>query len=114
MADFLEHDFDNPVHRQRRRRLSPILEGEILEPQSEPERRIRVTIATERRRHNTLPQQVVIFVAFFVLALIAFRSPGALILLAVLIPNTIWIALGVVVGALVLISIRERLAGRDF
>jgi hypothetical protein len=49
-----------------------------------------------------------------VLALILLRSPGALILLAVLIPAWFWGALGVIVATLIIASIRERSRGRPF
>jgi uncharacterized protein (DUF983 family) len=39
---------------------------------------------------------------------------GALLLLAVLVPPTLWIALAIIVAMLVIIAVRERLAGRYF
>jgi hypothetical protein len=90
--------------RQRRRRPPPILEGEIIEPQSEP-RIHRVTVEhrhVDRRRQGIGPQRVVIVVAFAILALILVRSPGALILLGAIIPHWVWVTLGVIVAALVI------------
>jgi hypothetical protein len=56
---------------------------------------------------------VVVGDAIIVLLLILFRAPGALILLAVIIPAWFWLALGVM-ATLVIVSIRERLAGHPF
>ena len=111
MADFLEYDFDNPAHRQRRRRQPLPLEGEILEP--EPEQPT-VHVVHHYRRHGPTPQRIVIIAAFAILALVLLRSPGALVLLAVMIPSWVWLALGVIVAVLVLVSIREHRAGRHF
>jgi hypothetical protein len=108
----LEWDYDNPKHRQSRRRPHPPLEGEILEPQSESEPRIHVNVNVHHRRSGNLPRFVIVG-ALLILAVIMLRSPGALILLGALIPSTVWIALAIIIAILVLVSIRERLAGRD-
>jgi hypothetical protein len=101
MPKYLEWDIDNPKHRQRRRRRPPPpIEGEVLEP--EPTAVIhRVEIVHHHRRQGPAPQRIVVVVALCVLAFILLRSPGALIMLAVLIPGHFWIALGVVIAALV-------------
>jgi hypothetical protein len=114
MSKYLPWDFDNPAHRQRRRRQPPILEGEIIEPQSEP-RVHRVTVEhVYHRREGISPQRIVIVAAFAILALVLLRSPGALIMLAVLIPSWLWLAAAFIVAVLVIASIRERNAGRKF
>jgi hypothetical protein len=47
--------------------------------------------------------------------LILFRSAGALILLVRLFPSSFWIACGIVVAMpVIIIAVRERLAGRPF
>ena len=116
MTKYLEWDYDNPKHRSRRRRQLLPLEGEVLGPEPEVEPRIHVTVEhrhVNQRQPNILPRLVTI-AAFVVLALILVRSPGALIMLAVLIPGHFWIAVAVVVAVLVIIAWRERRAGRDF
>jgi hypothetical protein len=112
MTKYTEIDFDNPVHwKRQRRRPPPPLEGEILTP--EPEQPT-VHVVHHYRRHGPTPQRLVIIAAFAVLALVLLRSPGALVLLAVMIPSWVWLALGVIVAVLVLVSVREHRAGRDF
>src|ERR1700730_14050262 len=118
MTKYTEIDFDNPVHwKRQRRRPPPILEGEILTPESEP-RIHRVEIVHHHRRNISAsgpsPQRIVIVVAFVILGLILFRSPGALILLAVIIPAWFWLAAGVTVAVLVIASIRNHLSGNPF
>jgi hypothetical protein len=61
MTKYREYDFDNPVHRRRYRRPPPPIEGEILEPDSEPH--IRVTVEhrhVNHRQSNILPRLVTI------------------------------------------------------
>jgi hypothetical protein len=110
MPKYLEWDFDNPKHhRQRRRHPRPPLEGEILTPDSE-----RQTIRIDVHHHSSILPQAAIVGAFVVVALILVRSPGALIMLAVLVPPKVWIVCGLAAAILVIIAIRERLAGRPF
>jgi hypothetical protein len=49
-----------------------------------------------------------------VLGIILLRSPGALLMLGAFIPSSFWIAAAAIFAVLVLISIRENRAGRDF
>jgi hypothetical protein len=118
MTEPREWDFPATMRARRgRRRRSPghesIPEIEILPPEPEPSPRVhRIDIV--HRRRSPSPQRIVIIAAFAVLALILLRSPGALILLAVIIPAWFWVALGVIVATLVIASIRERSRGRPF
>lgn len=118
MPKYLEWDFDNPKHRQRRRRPSPPLEGEVLGPEPEVDRTPRIhhveVVHHHQRHHGPTPQRLVIIAAFAVLALILVRSPGALILLAVIIPSWFWLAAGVTVAVLVIAHIRNHRAARPF
>jgi hypothetical protein len=53
MPKYLEWDFDNPKHRQRRGRPPPPLEGDVLPPEDKsPAPRIRVEV-----RHHYQPRQ---------------------------------------------------------
>ena len=51
---YLEWDYDNPKHRQRRRRQPLPLEGEVLGPELEvePSSRIQVEIVHHHRRQR--------------------------------------------------------------
>jgi hypothetical protein len=113
MPQYLEWDYDNPKHPRRRQPSTPVLEGEGL-PQQDEQPRVRVEVIHHHRHHGPTPQRIVIIAAFVILALILFRSPGALILLAALIPGHFWIACGVIVATLAIIAINERLRGRPF
>jgi hypothetical protein len=106
----LEYDFDNPVHRQRRCRPPPPLEGEILTPEPEPTI-VRVDV---RHRRRSIAPRVVTIGALVIVVLILFRSPGALILLAALVPPTMWIAAGVIVAILTLMAIISKVRGHPF
>jgi hypothetical protein len=115
MAKYLEWDFDNPKHRQRRRRQPLPLEGEVLGPEVEPTPRIRVEVVQHHQsRQGPTPQRLVIVAAMIVLGIILLRSPYSLLMLAVLIPANLWIAMAVTVAALFIISIYERWRGRPF
>ena len=79
MARYVEWDFDNPKHWQRRRRPPPILDGEILEPEVEPEQpRIRVEV-THRyqppQRRSAPPPWIVPLVVILFFSMV---SPYAL------------------------------------
>jgi len=81
---------------------------EILPPRQP---RIEVTI---RRRRSDLPQRLILTAAIVVVGLIFLRSPGALLLLAVMVgPSTI---AALVFGGLIvaIAAIWERRAGRPF
>jgi hypothetical protein len=69
--------------------------------------------AYQPRRHSATPAWIVPL-AIVVVVIILLRSPGALILLAVIIPAWFWLAIGVVIAVLVIVALREHLAGRDF
>jgi hypothetical protein len=99
---------EEPRKRSRRPRIERV---EILPPR-QPEQRIHVNVNV-RRRPNIMPRAVTI-AAMIVLALILVRSPGALIMLAVIIPAWFWLAVGVIIAVLTIVAIRERLAGRNF
>ena len=100
MSKYLPWDIDNPAHRRRRRRRQPLpLEGEILRP--EPERTVHI-VHHNRSSAGISPQRIVIIAAFVILALVLLRSPGALIMLAVLIPSWLWLSSAVVIAVLVL------------
>src|SRR4051794_37987668 len=98
MTTKYEHDWP-PTMRPRRRR--PRIETMEILPPRQPEHHVRVTITTEHRRHNMLPQRLVIVAAMLILAMILLRSPFGLLMLAVLVPPTFWIAVGVTIAALV-------------
>jgi hypothetical protein len=97
-----------PKKRSRRPRIESI---EILAPPN-PADQVRVTIKVHRRR-NILPQVIVVG-ALILLALILFRAPSALLMLAVLIPSKVWLVLGLAAVLLIFIGVKERLAGRPF
>ena len=109
----LEYDFDNPAHRRRHRRPPPILEGEILTPESEP-RIHRVDIRHHRNGH--IPQMIIAgALLFLVLRFLPYFGIGLLIAVALLIAYPIvGIVAGVTVAALVIIATLERRAGRPF
>lgn len=101
-----EWDFDNPAHRQHRR---PRIE--TLEPQSE-----RATIRVDIHHHRSghiLPQHLIIVAALLFLAVIMIRSPGALLLLAVIGWKFV-AAFAIMAAILSIVAYRERRAGRPF
>jgi hypothetical protein len=114
MAKFVEWDFDNPVHRQRRRRQPRPLEGEILEP-DEPSPRIRVEISVRRQpQRQTLPTWLVVLL---IVAGLLWISPIGLIvaiaivsILAIQHPLIV-ITSGLIIAALVINSLRKRSIG---
>jgi hypothetical protein len=115
---YVECDFDNSKHRQRRRRAELPLEGEILlDEEPTPRIRVEVTHRLQPRRHSAPPAWIVPLV--FIAAL-AFFSPYALIVAIVMISifltayPTIAIAIGVIIAVLAIAAIRERRARRPF
>jgi hypothetical protein len=108
MAEYVEWDIDNRAHRQRRR---PRPRVEILEPLSE-----QSTIRVDIRHHHSghiLPQHLIIVAALLFLAVIMIRSPGALLLLAVI--GWKFVAAFAIMAAIVsIVAYRERRAGRPF
>jgi hypothetical protein len=110
---YLEWDIDNPKHRQRRPRQPPPLDGEVLEP--EPRIRVEVVHRHQPPRRSIAPQMVTI-AALVVLVLILFRSPGALILLAVLLTAQpmLAVAIGGTIAVLIVAALWEWRHGRPF
>jgi hypothetical protein len=101
-------DWPEEPRRGRRSRSSPPLEGEVLLPDDQPSPRIhRVEVHHHHRRSIITPQMVTI-AALVVLVLILIRSPAALLMAAVLVPATVWLALGIIVAILVVAALRER------
>jgi hypothetical protein len=109
MTQPFEHDWPPTMKYHRKaRRIETV---EILPPR-QSEHHVHVTV---HHRHNGIrPQQVIIAAALLFVVLILLRSPGALILLAVLVPPTVWIAIGIFVAILAIAAIRERWHGRPF
>jgi hypothetical protein len=100
MADFLEHDFDNPAHRQHRR---PRVE-EYLPPEQ-----------PDYHHHDARGlQRWIIIAAVAVLVVILFRSPTALLMLAALTGWPTIAASLILVAILSVIAWRERRVGRPF
>jgi len=96
-SEWVEWDaFPDPP--KRRRKQERIVE--ILSPR-QPEPTVRIDVHHHRRERVNSPQRFVILCACLIVAAIVLRSPGALILLAVIIPAWIWVTLGVIVAALV-------------
>jgi hypothetical protein len=120
----LEWDFDNPKHRQRRRRPEPVLEGDILGPETESYQdkpRIRVEVVHRayqpRRQHNTVPPWLIVLA--IVAALLWMAPLGTIILIAIVSiffaeHPTIAIAIGGIMALVIIIAMRERRAGRPF
>jgi hypothetical protein len=102
-------EWDWPQEPRRRSRRPKV---EILEPEPTP-RVQRVEIIHHHRSRATLPHIVTIGSAILA-ALILLRAPTAILMMAVLVPPKVWIACGLAVALLVIIAIRERLAGRPF
>jgi hypothetical protein len=119
MAQRYEWDFP-PTMRPRRRRPPPPLEGEILEPQSEPPPRIHRVEVFHRyqpRQHSGLPPWVI---ALLIIAAVMWVSPFgavvALVMLAVFVTSHPTVALSVA-AALVLvvaIAVHQRWRGHPF
>jgi hypothetical protein len=109
---YLEYDFDNPAHKRGRRRPPPIMEGEILEPESTPHIRVEVT-HHDPRRHQILPQHLIIVAALLFLTVIMIRSPGALLMLAV-IGWKFLAAFAILAAILAIVAYREWRRGRPF
>jgi hypothetical protein len=105
-----EWDYPPTMRPRRKARIETV---EILPPR-QPERTVRIDVHHHHRSGGISPQRIIVVAAFAVLGLILLRSPGALIMLAVLIPPTVWIACGLTVVLLAIIGIRERVAGRNF
>jgi hypothetical protein len=87
------------------------LEGEILEPEQEQP---TVRIDVHHHRSGIRPQHLVIGAALVILALILFRSPGALILLVVLVPRVMWLTIAVMVVIVAIVAWRAHRAGLPF
>jgi hypothetical protein len=119
MPKYLEWDYDNPKHRQRRRRPPPILEGEILEPEPSPRIRVEVTHRTyqPRRQHSAIPPWLV---ALLIVAALMWWAPlGTIILIAIVSISiaahpTIGVAIAIFVVLVVGIAWRQRRLGRPF
>src|SRR5277367_5121337 len=110
----VEWDWPQEPRRQRRRRPPPILEGEILEPEQES-RVHRVTIEhVHHQRRSASPQRIVVIAALCVLALIMLRSPGGLLMLAVIVPPIVWKTIATMVAIVAFVAWRQRCAGRPF
>ena len=83
---------------------------EILPPR-QPRQHIEVTF---RKRHE-IPQHWIIIAALVVFALIAFRMPGGLLILAAIVgPANIGMAIVGNVAIVVLAALREKRSGRPF
>jgi hypothetical protein len=118
MPKYLEWDYDNPKHRQRR--SPPILEGEILTPEEEPTPRIRIKVTHRyslRRQHNTIPPWLI---ALLIIAALMWVSPFgavvAIVMASVLIAShpAIAFVIGGMIALVAIAAIRERRAGRPF
>jgi hypothetical protein len=103
--------------RPRRGRPPPVLEGEVLGPEPSPRIRVEVVHHHYRRRHTAPPPWIIPLV--FIVTLL-FVSPYALVVALVLIAvfltmhPIIAIALGGMIALVIIIAVRERLAGRIF
>ena len=89
----------------------------MLDPEPEqPEPRIhRVTIEHRHVHHRSAsPQRLVIIVALFVLGVICLRSPGGLLMLAVLVPSTVWLVIAVMVVVMAVAAWRAKRRGLPF
>jgi hypothetical protein len=122
MSEFLEWDFDNPKHRQRRRRQPLPLEGEVLGPELEiePKSRVRVEVVHRyqpRRQHDAIPPWAI---AILIIGFLCWVSPLGTVIALVIIPiflamhPTVAIALGVFVALVIVVALRERWYGRAF
>lgn len=92
------------------------IDGDVLPP--EPEPRIHVTITAHRRRQHSAPPAWV--VVLLMIAVVMWMAPLgtviAIVMLGIFVTAhpTIGIAIGVIIAALVIAAVRERLAGREF
>ena len=115
MTEWREWDWPNEPKRSRRRRIQTV---EILPPQQpEPERHIRVTVTAHHRQRQHVPPWLIVLVIFAALCWVSpFGLVVALVMGGILLTAhpSIAIAIGVIVAALVIAAIRERLAGRHF
>jgi hypothetical protein len=112
----MEHDFP-PTMRQRRRR-QPILEGEILTPQSEPQPRIRVevrhTYSQRQREQIQIPPWLIVLL---IVAGLLWISPiGVIVAIAIVTVLVIQhlavvITSAIIIAVLVFNSIRRRRVG---
>jgi hypothetical protein len=118
MPKYLEWDFDNPKHRQRRRPQPPPIDGEVLEP--EPTPRIRVEVvhrAYQPRQRQHMPR---LAIALLIIAAVMWISPFGLIVGLFLISvflmmhPAVAIVLGVTIALVIGVAIRERRRGRPF
>ena len=118
---YLEWDFDNPKHKQRRRRQPLPLEGEVLGPELEVEpasSRIQVEIVHyHRRQRQHVPPWAI---AILIIGALAWVSPIGLVIALFMVGvfvtayPTVAIALGIFLVLFIGIAVRERLAGRSF
>ena len=118
MPPYLEWDFDNPKHRQRRRRPELPLEGEILLDE-EPTPRIRVEVTHRyqpRRQRQQIPWLIVLLLVAAVMWISPFGAVVALVIISIFVTAypTLAIALGGTIALVIIIAIRERRAGRPF
>jgi hypothetical protein len=120
MSKYLEWDFDNPKHRQRRRRAPPPLDGEVLQP--EPSPRIRVEHVHHIRQHAPIRRQQVPpwLIVLLIVACLMWVSPlgvvvalfmGAILVMA---HPAFAAALFVVVAVLAIAAWRNHRAGQPF
>jgi hypothetical protein len=118
MPKYLEWDFDNPKHRQRRRRPELPLEGEILlDEEPSPRIRVEVTHRYQPRRHSAPPAWlIVLLIIAAVMWISPFGAVVALVMLSIFLTAypTVAIVLGVTIALMVIIALRERRAGRPF
>ena len=110
MTEPMEWDFPPTMRPRRKPRIETV---EILPPR-QPERTVRLDVNVRHRSSGINPQHVVIAVALFILLLVLFRSPGGLLMLAVLVPPVIWLAMAVTVAVLVIANIRNHRSGKPF
>jgi hypothetical protein len=116
----LEWDFDNPKHRQRRRRPEPVLEGEILLDE-EPAPRIKVEVVHRayqpRRQRSTVPPWLIVLA---IIAVLMWMAPlGTIILIAIVSiffaeHPTVGIALLASLVLVVAIGVHQRRRGHPF
>ena len=119
MPKYLEWDFDNPKHRQRRRRPEPVLEGEILlDEQPAPRIRVEVThrYQPRRQRQQIPPWLIVLLLVAAVMWISPFGAVVALVMISIFLMAhpTIAIALGGTIALVIIIALREGWHGRPF
>jgi hypothetical protein len=94
----------------------PPIDGEVLEPEPTP-RIHRVEITVHRRQRQQIPPWVIAAVIFAALCWISpFGMVVAIVVASVFLTMhpTIAIAMGVMLALVIIIAMRERLAGRAF